>query len=85
MTKPLTITQAAERLGVERKHVQALIDAGDLPAFNVARSDGRYKLLRIESEALETFIETRATGEAKTPRRLSPRTRARRERAGLPT
>lgn len=70
---PLSIQQAADRLGVERKHVQALIDAGDLPAFDVARTGGRYRLLRIESEALETFIELRATGRDGRRRRMTSR------------
>lgn len=49
----LTIADVAEQLQLSAQAVRALIKSGDLPAIQV----GARKLWRIESSALDTYIE----------------------------
>ncbi len=73
----LTVAEAAERAGVAKSTVGAWIDAGELPAADVAaRGHGRTRLLRIAESDLERFLEARATRAAR-PRRVGDRLAAR--------
>ena len=53
-----TLEQAAKKLGVSVKHVQKLIDAGALRAFNVGLGS-RSVSLRIEESELDRFVAVR--------------------------
>ena len=82
MSTPLTIADAAARLGVSRWHISSLIRSGDLAAVNVAATGAKRPTIRIMPEAFEAFIAAR-TGRHKQERRVSPGLRSRRERAGI--
>lgn len=54
----LTIDQVAERLGVSRRHVYRLLDAGELRAVDISvGSRGRQRIAALEVDA---FLARRA-------------------------
>jgi excisionase family DNA binding protein len=52
---PLTVAQVAERLGCTDRHVENLIDCGQLIATNIASQPEERRCLRISSTALDDF------------------------------
>ena len=82
MSTPLTIADAATRLGVSRWTIAELIRSGDLPAIHVGAANAKRRTLRILPEAIEQFIAARQ-GKPQAPRRVSPGLRTRRERLGI--
>ena len=51
----LTITQAAEQLGLSRQRVQSLIDSKRIPAADVSRVGAKYRAWRIPARIVEQF------------------------------
>lgn len=52
----LKVKEVAKQLGVSQHTVGIWINAGELPAINVARKPGGKPIWRIDPEALEAFI-----------------------------
>jgi excisionase family DNA binding protein len=69
----LSVREVAERLGVRRAGVLALIRAGELRAVDVALRRGGRPLWRIDPDDLEAFVARRTRPAA--PRRRRRRTK----------
>ena len=55
---PLTLDEAAARLGVTRRQARALVHAGELNAFDVSTGKSR-AAARVLPESISQFIERR--------------------------
>jgi excisionase family DNA binding protein len=56
----LTVSAAAEILGVDRTTALRLIEAGDLPAINIARTGAARKTWRVDEDELRRWMASRS-------------------------
>lgn len=73
----LTVKQLCERWSVSSRHVQRLVESGDLVAIDLSSSKGKSRSLRFSMKTIEEFEQRRTTRvEKQEPVQRRPRRRA---------